>query len=179
MTKYLQLLYSSKKHGLFFADCDIQEVIEKNIDIRQVIKFSGLAGCEDKEHIEVRKLYYYHTYWDMIYLNDSYGYRFMETNTILNNGIRMLTDLNLTSVNAPSAEALFNHMTPSLTSFGLDADKCIALIKSRPDEHIAILMDENGELSVDKWSDKFREDYTSKSWNNHLNEEGVPEMVPF
>ena len=179
MPIYLQLLYSSKNKSLFFSDCDIQEVIQRNIDILRVVQFSGLVGPEDDEFMEVRKLYYYHTYWDLIYLNDDHGYRFFQTYTLFENGIRMYTDLNLTSIFADSENDLFEFITPSLLSFGLDAEKTIAHIKTSPAEWLAVILHETGELKFEKWSEELREEFLNKSWSEELNEEGVPEMIPF
>lgn len=178
MLNYLQLYYSPTFFRLYFSDCDIQEIILKNVDIHQVTKFIALDE-DDQYFMEIRNLFYYRSVFDLMYFNDDYGYRFMGAEIFLNNGIRIIMNLNLTTIYATSVDQLFDYIAPSINNLGFDANVCIELIKSRPAEQIAISIDEEGILKADKWSEEFRKEWYAKSWSNEVSEEGDLEIVPF
>ena len=153
MKNNLQLYYSPSGISLHFYDCDIQEIILKNVDIHQVTQFIGFNE-NDEPYAEIRNLYYYTSLFDLMYLNDEYGYRFMGVDMTLNNGIRVVTDINLTAISATTEEQLFEFITPSIAMLGFDANVSIELIKSRPDEHIALILDSEGNTKTEKWSEE-------------------------
>lgn len=143
MPHCLQILYSTKKNSLLFFEEDIQEIIFKNVDIKQVVICKALVGPYDDDFIEIRKLYSYSSFWDLVYLNDNYGYRVLGVDVTLKNGIRITTDLNLTTVFALTEQLLFDNIALFLTCLGLEAKSNITKIKSQPDEWVELTLAED------------------------------------
>ena len=153
MKNYLQLCYSLTFLRLYFSDEDIQEVILKNVDIHQVTKFNALDE-NDEPYMEIRNLFYYHSIFDLMYLNDDYGFRFMGVEMFLNNGIKIVTGMNLTTIYATSVEQLFDCIDHSITTLGFDTTICKELIKARPDEWISLILNSDGKTRAKKWSEE-------------------------
>lgn len=160
--KFLQVAYPKPKTTLFFCTEDIQEIVVKSIDIRQLQKLTGNDFQDEADHyIEITNFEDYASFCNIIYEKED-SHRFMDSLSVMKNGFSIEIGLNLTTVRAVSEEQLFEFISPCFDAFGFDSNRCCELIKSQPNDWLVIYTDCDGVLIAEELSDELLESCREK-----------------
>lgn len=132
----LDLRFYSNSNTFGFSSEDIQDIIMNNITISEIAKFS----VQDAENYKVMPS-------DHLLENATsiLGIVREEDNNLywgyaidLKNGFKIKTDLNVTYVNAPRRELLFEYCAFIFTHCGQNLEECHNLITKNPDQEISL-----------------------------------------
>lgn len=130
----LEVIFIPSKCAFLFQLENVQQELYKIINIKEVISFEAIMDLESDQFHEV-DFRQYNSYYELQMVSDE-EIRFCDTITVLSNGIKIVTGLNLTDVIAPYIDMLFKYMAPVFEAMGHDLNEVYTELIEYPDERL-------------------------------------------